>query len=249
MLHLFLLGVIVFFLRGNFKYDSNDRLAFEIENVSLKENTAFSKHNVFKPQKIPKISINKHNSSKVLKQKKVDIDSSKRRKVWQTHLKKSVKKRNIKQRTNKKNLQSLKFKKRKKKETVCLKTKSIKNAFKKKLKIFRKKKKLSSKFNWKKFCSALSKRLKAKGKNLKKGGFFRENKVKGKYIPARPIKKLSPSYPTLSREKGEEGRVVFLVFINDKGKVIKIKILKSSGYPLLDKSGISVLKNTPFIQL
>ncbi|MDI6732364.1 MAG: energy transducer TonB [Planctomycetota bacterium] len=56
-----------------------------------------------------------------------------------------------------------------------------------------------------------------------------------------------PSYPRLARLLGQEGLVVLLVEITDDGIVSDIKLIKSTGYKLLDESAIKSVKGWRFI--
>ena len=71
-------------------------------------------------------------------------------------------------------------------------------------------------------------------------------KEKGVQTEAKTLRAVSPVYPRLSRRRGEEGTVVFTVWISKKGKVEKIKILHSSGYKRLDDSALKAAKKTRF---
>ncbi|HEX68425.1 MAG TPA: energy transducer TonB [bacterium] len=54
-------------------------------------------------------------------------------------------------------------------------------------------------------------------------------------------------YPSLSLKKKEEGKVIYEVWIGKDGTVEKIKMVKSSGYSLLDKGGEEIIRNaSPF---
>lgn len=55
------------------------------------------------------------------------------------------------------------------------------------------------------------------------------------------------SYPEGSREKGEEGKVVLLVFLNGEGRVGEVEISQGCGYPDLEKAAVdAVMKAQPF---
>jgi protein TonB len=55
------------------------------------------------------------------------------------------------------------------------------------------------------------------------------------------------SYPLLARKMGWEGKVVVSFVICEDGTVVNIKIVKSSGFELLDKNAVeSIKKSVPF---
>lgn len=54
-------------------------------------------------------------------------------------------------------------------------------------------------------------------------------------------------YPEESRERGEEGKVVLIVFLDGEGKVGKVEISQGCGYPDLEKAAMdAVMKAQPF---
>lgn len=57
-----------------------------------------------------------------------------------------------------------------------------------------------------------------------------------------------PQYPTIARRNNQQGQVKLAYFVNSDGSVGKMKLVKSSGYPLLDKEAVravSQYKYTP----
>ncbi len=50
-----------------------------------------------------------------------------------------------------------------------------------------------------------------------------------------------PHYPDQSRRMGQEGQVVLEVDLNSVGKVIRVQVRKTSGYPLLDESAVKAV--------
>ena len=52
-------------------------------------------------------------------------------------------------------------------------------------------------------------------------------------------------YPKECMEQKQEGRTMVNFVVNKKGKLTKIKVLKSSGYKLLDKEAIRAVKQMP----
>lgn len=55
-----------------------------------------------------------------------------------------------------------------------------------------------------------------------------------------------PPYPRIARMRGYQGTVLLHVHVNKNGTVTKLKILKSSGYWILDKSALTSVKNWVF---
>jgi periplasmic protein TonB len=56
----------------------------------------------------------------------------------------------------------------------------------------------------------------------------------------------SPKYPRIARIRGFQGNVLLEVLVNADGRVDDIKISKSSGYPVLDRSAESTVKQWLF---
>lgn len=55
-----------------------------------------------------------------------------------------------------------------------------------------------------------------------------------------------PTYPRVSRRRGEEGTVILSVKVRANGTVDDVVILQSSGYHRLDEAAISGARQTPF---
>jgi protein TonB len=55
-----------------------------------------------------------------------------------------------------------------------------------------------------------------------------------------------PEYPLRSREKNEEGRVVFRVLVSPSGEPEEISLLSSSGYKRLDSAARRALEDAEF---
>ena len=55
-----------------------------------------------------------------------------------------------------------------------------------------------------------------------------------------------PEYPLIARKKGWEGRVIIKADIDKAGNVTSIKILKSSGFEVLDESSVTTLREWKF---
>lgn len=73
------------------------------------------------------------------------------------------------------------------------------------------------------------------------------NSDPGVFQKAKPLSDISPEYPHLSRVYKEEGTVIIQVEIDQFGKVIEAKIIKSSGHTRLDQSGLSALNKSQFL--
>jgi protein TonB len=55
-----------------------------------------------------------------------------------------------------------------------------------------------------------------------------------------------PRYPRLARKRKYQGVVILEVFVNQDGDVGAIKVFKSSGYAILDKTALKTVKNWEF---
>jgi TonB family protein len=55
-----------------------------------------------------------------------------------------------------------------------------------------------------------------------------------------------PSYPISSRENGEQGAVMLYACITDHGKVERVDLSQSSGYPALDRSALNTIRHWSF---
>jgi len=55
-----------------------------------------------------------------------------------------------------------------------------------------------------------------------------------------------PSYPISSRENGEQGAVMLYACITDHGKVERVDLSQSSGYPALDRSALNTIRHWIF---
>ena len=60
---------------------------------------------------------------------------------------------------------------------------------------------------------------------------------------------LKPKYPKIALKRGYEGILKLKILISKTGEVIDIKIIKSSGYTILDKAGIDAAINSKFYPL
>jgi protein TonB len=55
-----------------------------------------------------------------------------------------------------------------------------------------------------------------------------------------------PHYPISSRENGEQGAVMLYACITDHGKVERVDLAQSSGYPSLDRSALNTIRHWSF---
>jgi protein TonB len=55
-----------------------------------------------------------------------------------------------------------------------------------------------------------------------------------------------PHYPISSRENGEQGAVMLYACITDHGKVDRVDLAQSSGYPALDRSALNTIRHWSF---
>ncbi len=56
-----------------------------------------------------------------------------------------------------------------------------------------------------------------------------------------------PEYPMIARKKGWQGKLLLNVHVNKYGNVTNIKVVKTSGFEILDKTSVETLKNWKFI--
>ena len=57
---------------------------------------------------------------------------------------------------------------------------------------------------------------------------------------------LAPTYPPAAYRRGEAGTVALWVYVAADGFVDRVKVVKSSGYPLLDQAAVARLRNWHF---
>ena len=55
-----------------------------------------------------------------------------------------------------------------------------------------------------------------------------------------------PSYPSISRRMGEQGKVMLRVFVNAQGQPEQIQIQQSSGFDRLDKAAVDAVRRWKF---
>jgi len=69
----------------------------------------------------------------------------------------------------------------------------------------------------------------------------------GGIIPPVPIQREKPPYPPLARKMGYQGRLILRLLVSKEGKVARIKVVRSSGYSILDRTAIKTVKKWRFI--
>jgi len=70
-------------------------------------------------------------------------------------------------------------------------------------------------------------------------------------IPAQPLAMPAPEYPSISRIMGQQGTVWVKMLVNLDGTIMKVSVMKSSTFPLLDSAAVKSgykWKFTPAIQ-
>ena len=72
------------------------------------------------------------------------------------------------------------------------------------------------------------------------------SRARGPSRPARVLRRYEPGYPESARRDKVEGRVVLDVQINSNGRVGSVRVLSSSGSPVLDSTAISAVKRWSF---
>ncbi|MEQ1773769.1 MAG: energy transducer TonB, partial [Burkholderiales bacterium] len=57
----------------------------------------------------------------------------------------------------------------------------------------------------------------------------------------------APSYPSLSRRQGQQGKVLLRVFVNVTGSADQVQIRNSSGHDLLDQAALNAVHHWRFV--
>ncbi|MBP8674978.1 MAG: energy transducer TonB, partial [Acetomicrobium sp.] len=60
------------------------------------------------------------------------------------------------------------------------------------------------------------------------------------------LRSVKPTYPLISRRRGEEGTTTIYVRVSSDGTVVEANVYKSSGYDLLDESALKAVKQWVF---
>ena len=65
---------------------------------------------------------------------------------------------------------------------------------------------------------------------------------------ARPLYRTNPlpEYPKIARRRGYQGSAVLEVLVDRNGKVVDLRVAKTSGYPILDKAAVTTVKDWSF---
>ena len=93
--------------------------------------------------------------------------------------------------------------------------------------------------------------------NKKRGtdGNLNSNEVEKGSVKGKGIEKITclscikPTYPKIALRRGYEGILKLKILISKNGAVSDIKVIKSTGYTILDKSGIYAAKKSRFYPL
>ena len=93
--------------------------------------------------------------------------------------------------------------------------------------------------------------------NKKRGtdGNLNSNEVEKGSVKGKGIEKITclscikPTYPKIALKRGYEGILKLKILISKNGAVSDIKVIKSTGYTILDKSGIYAAKKSRFYPL
>ncbi len=64
--------------------------------------------------------------------------------------------------------------------------------------------------------------------------------------PPSPKKAIKPDYPRGARQRGEEGDVVIELHLSARGRVERVSIVTSSGFPELDDAALRAIKSARF---
>ena len=65
-------------------------------------------------------------------------------------------------------------------------------------------------------------------------------------LKGKVIRKVKPIYPKVARRNGWEGEVTVRVVLNSNGTIKYLKVIKSSGYPVLDSASVSAIRQWKF---
>ncbi len=66
-------------------------------------------------------------------------------------------------------------------------------------------------------------------------------------LPPTPIQQEKPPYPPLARRRGYQGRLVLKLLVSKDGRVATVRVVKSSGYSILDRAALKTVKRWRFI--
>ena len=92
-------------------------------------------------------------------------------------------------------------------------------------------------------------------KNIGNKGNINKNKIEKGSLKGIGLEKIScisscrPKYPKEALRRGFQGLLILKLFIDRSGDVINVKVIKSTGYKILDKAGIESAKNSKYLPL
>ena len=92
-------------------------------------------------------------------------------------------------------------------------------------------------------------------KKIGTDGNLNSNEVEKGSVKGKGVEKITclscikPIYPKIALKRGYEGILKLKILISKNGEVSDIKVIKSTGYTILDKSGIDAAKNSRFYPL
>ena len=69
---------------------------------------------------------------------------------------------------------------------------------------------------------------------------------KGVITPVQSSKSVNPTYPRISRRRGEEGTTILAIEVLANGKTGHISVIQHSGYSRLDEAALKAARKTPF---
>lgn len=85
-------------------------------------------------------------------------------------------------------------------------------------------------------------------RNLQKIGTFYVGSVETASLKPLPklVKYYEPEYPESAQKAGLEGKVIVKVEVDERGRVSKALIIRSSGYEILDSAALEAVKKFKF---
>ena len=85
-----------------------------------------------------------------------------------------------------------------------------------------------------------------KGSEDSGGGRLKGDASGGGFLPPVPILRKKPAYPAVAIRRGYAGRVLLRLFVSVAGDVSDVRLLRSSGYRVLDGAAIRAVKSWRF---
>ena len=80
-------------------------------------------------------------------------------------------------------------------------------------------------------------------------GFAKDNDVVDYYLVEKkpvPLTQATPRYPEEAKQNGQEGSAIVQVLVDADGTIAETKLLKSSGYEILDNAGLDAAREWTF---